>query len=102
MFFEFPSRIRRVQGVSDALRPAKSSTLVSRQSRPSLEHLTGREEAAALMNGGFPGSDGMEQPELGQGGHPVIQADLLDDLAVLELQDGRTGELHLAPGVCGQ
>src|SRR5208337_750981 len=58
--------------------------------------------AAALMNGGFPGSDGTEQRELGQGGDPVIQANLLDDLAVLELEDGDAGEVHRPARVGGQ
>ena len=42
-----------------------------------------------------------EHPELGQGGDPVIETDLLDDLAVRELKDGNAGEVHLAARVAG-
>src|SRR5262249_50739158 len=58
--------------------------------------------AAVPTNGGSPGSGGVEQPELGQGGNAVVQADLLDDLAVLELEDGHAGEVHLPARVGGQ
>ena len=44
----------------------------------------------------------LDQSKLRQGRHAIVEADLLDNLAVLELQDGRTGELHLAPRVGGQ
>ena len=44
----------------------------------------------------------MEQPKLGQRGDPVIEADFLDYLAVLELEDGDAGEVHLPAGVGGQ
>src|SRR5262249_42646849 len=59
-------------------------------------------EAAAPASGGFLGSGGAEQPKLRQGGDPVVQADLLDDLAVLELEDGDAGEVHLPARVRGQ
>src|SRR5215469_14533961 len=48
------------------------------------------------------GSNGAEQPELRQGGDSVIQADLLDDLAVLEFEDGDAGEVHLPARVGGE
>jgi hypothetical protein len=41
--------------------------------------------------------DGLDEPELRQGRHAVIEAYLLDDLAVLEFKDGRPGELQPAP-----
>jgi hypothetical protein len=44
----------------------------------------------------------LDKSKLCQGRHTIVEADLLDNLAVLELQDGRTGELHLAPRVGGQ
>src|SRR6202171_595461 len=44
----------------------------------------------------------LDEPELHQGCDAVIKADFLDDLAVLELQHGRSGELHLATGVSRQ
>src|ERR1700736_87643 len=43
--------------------------------------------------------DRFDEPELRQGRNSVIEADFLDDLAVLELKGGRSGELHLATGV---
>src|SRR6202035_557469 len=46
--------------------------------------------------------DRLNKVELGQGRHAVVEANLFDDLAVLELKDGRSGELHLATGVVGQ
>jgi hypothetical protein len=52
-------------------------------------------EAAVLQNGGFLLSNGAKQPELGQGGHSVIKTDLLDDLALLQLEDGHAREVHL-------
>ena len=44
----------------------------------------------------------LDQSKLRQGRHAIVEAYLLDNLAVLELQNGRTGELHLAPRVRGQ
>jgi hypothetical protein len=44
----------------------------------------------------------LDQSKLRQGRHAIVEADLLDNLAVLELQNGRAGELHLAPRVGGQ
>ena len=52
-------------------------------------------EAVVPANGGFLESNAAEQPELGQGGDPVIQADLLNDPAVPEPEDGHAGEMHL-------
>src|ERR1700681_3974704 len=46
--------------------------------------------------------DRLDEPELRQGRDSVIEADFLDDLVVLELKDGRSGELHLATGISGQ
>src|SRR5215469_10076942 len=48
------------------------------------------------------GSSGAEEPELGQGGDTVVQADLLNDLAVLEFEDGDSGEVHLPARAGGQ
>src|SRR5215475_7876937 len=47
-------------------------------------------------------SNDAEKAELGEGGDPIIQTDLLDDLAVLELQDGDPGEVHLPARVGGE
>src|SRR4051794_581813 len=47
-------------------------------------------------------SGGAEQPQLGQGGDPVIQVDLLDDPAALEFEDGDASEVHLPARVGGQ
>jgi hypothetical protein len=41
----------------------------------------------------------LDKSKLCQGRHTIVEADLLDNLAILELQDGRTGELHVAPCV---
>lgn len=41
----------------------------------------------------------LDKSKLCQGRHTIVKADLLDNLAILELQDGRTGELHVAPCV---
>src|ERR1700730_10009146 len=43
-------------------------------------------------------SGGLEQPELGQRSPPLVEADLLDDLAVDHLQYRGAGEAHLAAG----
>jgi hypothetical protein len=43
----------------------------------------------------------LDKSKLCQGRHTIVEADLLNNLAVLELQDGRTGELHLASRVGG-
>src|SRR5580704_10579386 len=51
-------------------------------------------EAAVLPNGGFLPSNLAEQLELRQGGHAIIEADLLDDFAALNLEDGGAGEMH--------
>lgn len=40
-------------------------------------------------------SIGLDQTELGQRGHTIIQADFLHDLAVDHLQDRGAGEMHL-------
>ena len=39
------------------------------------------------------------QTELRQGGDAIVEPDLLDDLAVDQLQHGRSRKLHLAAGV---
>ena len=41
----------------------------------------------------------LDEPELGQGRNSIIEADFLDNLAVLELKDGRSSELHFATSV---
>jgi hypothetical protein len=56
----------------------------------------------ALMNPLPTLSDGRDQSKLLQGRNAVIKADFLDDLAVLELKYGRSGELHLATSISGQ
>src|SRR5215475_1943218 len=43
-------------------------------------------------------SGGFEQPKLGHRGHAVIEADLLDDLAIDHLEHSGAGEVHLAAG----
>src|SRR5215467_12571222 len=40
----------------------------------------------------------LHQPELGQRRHAVVEADLLDDLAVDHFQHRGAGEVHLAAG----
>jgi len=47
--------------------------------------------AVALRSGGL-----LDQPELGQRGDAVVEADLLNDLAVDHFQYCRAGEVHLA------
>jgi hypothetical protein len=47
--------------------------------------------AVALRSGGL-----LDQPELGQRGDAVVEADLLNDLAVDHFQYCRAGEAHLA------
>src|SRR5258708_27388754 len=42
---------------------------------------------------------GADETELLQGGDPIVQADFLKDFSVLEFQDGRAGECHLATGI---
>ena len=54
------------------------------------------------MNGGVPALNGAEQAQLGQGGNSVIKADLLEDLAILDLEDGGAREVHLPARVGGQ
>src|ERR1700737_2735311 len=49
-----------------------------------------------------PKSNDAEQPKLGQRGDPVIETNLLDYLAVLELEDGDAGEVHLPARVGGK
>src|SRR4029077_7431837 len=43
-------------------------------------------------------SGGLQQTELRERGDAVVQADFLDDLAVLETQHRRSGEAHLEAG----
>ena len=50
------------------------------------------------MRGGLLRSGRFDQPKLGQRGHAVIEADLLDDLAVDHLEHRGPGEVHLAAG----
>ena len=44
----------------------------------------------------------LQDAELGQARDAVIEADFLDDLAVLEAQHRGAGEVHLPAGLCGQ
>ena len=50
------------------------------------------------MRGGLLRSGRLDQPKLGQRGHAVVEADLLDDLAVDHLEHRGAGEVHLAAG----
>src|ERR1700722_17430427 len=60
-------------------------------------------EATVLTNGDLLLASGCpEQAELGRGSDPIVQADLLDDLAVLELENGRASEVHLPARIRGQ
>src|SRR6202044_3128302 len=43
-----------------------------------------------------------DQPELGERGDAVVQADLLGNEAVLDLQHGDAGEPHRLARACGQ
>src|SRR6516225_4681442 len=45
---------------------------------------------------GIEAGESLDQAELGQGGHAIVEADLLDDFAVDHLQHGRAGKVHLA------
>ena len=47
-------------------------------------------------------SGGFEQSELLQRSHTVVETDLFDYLAVLEFQNGGSGEMHLPTGRGGQ
>src|SRR5215831_16912079 len=47
------------------------------------------------MRGGLLRSGRLDQPKLGQRGHAVVEADLLDDLAVDHFQHRGAGEVHL-------
>jgi hypothetical protein len=58
--------------------------------------------AAAVVDGGFQQSNGAKQLQLGQDGNSVVQADFLDDLAILEREDGHAREVHLSACVGGQ
>src|SRR3981081_2870537 len=73
-------------------------------------HLVGRYELRPTMKEGraWPGarhpsvsrdfdSSCLYETELLQRGHPVIQADFFDNLAVPKTQHRRTGEMHLSP-----
>ena len=42
-----------------------------------------------------------DETKLLKRGHAIVQTDLFDDLAVFELQYGRSGEMHL-PASCGR
>src|ERR1700690_2923985 len=44
----------------------------------------------------------LDQPELLQRGDTVVEPDFLGDLAVLQLQNSRTGKTHFPAGVRGQ
>src|ERR1700722_11170541 len=57
---------------------------------------------AALAGAGARSGGGLEQAELSQRGHAVVNADLLRDLAVDDLQHRRAGEAHLAAGRRGK
>ena len=63
----------------------------------------GQEGAAAPTNGGFfsLAQTARSSPSWVRA-DPVIQTDLLDDLAVLEFEDGDAGEVHLPARVGGQ
>ena len=61
-----------------------------------------KQEAAVPVNGGFLASNGAEQPKLGQGGNSIIETNLLEDLAILELEDGGAREVHLPARIGGQ
>src|SRR5262245_34641385 len=39
-----------------------------------------------------------DQAKLGESRHAIVETDLRNDLPVLELEDGRSGEPHLAAG----
>jgi len=47
----------------------------------------------ALRSGGL-----LEEAELGERRDAVVETDLLEDLAVLETQNGRPGKVHLTAG----
>src|SRR5262249_38834349 len=73
-----------------------------RSARSAAGRMEAAAEAAVVADGGLLaslGSNAAEQSELRQGGDPVIAADLLDDLAVPELEDGHAGEVHLPAGL---
>src|SRR5215468_12564249 len=46
--------------------------------------------------------DCLDESELLEGGHPIIEADLFNDLALLEPQHGRASEMHLPARRCRQ
>src|SRR5258708_10974721 len=45
-----------------------------------------------------PASCCVDKSELLQGGHAVVQADFLNDLAIFEAEHGRAGEVHFPAG----
>jgi AraC family transcriptional regulator of adaptative response/methylated-DNA-[protein]-cysteine methyltransferase len=61
-----------------------------------------REEAAAQESDGLLALYGAEQPQLSEGGDSIIETDFLDDLAILDLEDGGAGEVHLPARVGGR
>ena len=82
----YPSERTSVsQSVTSALGPKRKWGRLSGEARPAIR---GQHECALCGS--------LDQSKLRQGRHAIVEADLLDNLAVLELQDGRTGELHLA------
>src|SRR5437764_12814071 len=54
------------------------------------------------VRGGLFRSGRLDQPKLGQCGDAIVEADLLDDLAVDHLQHRGAGEVHLPAGRSGE
>ena len=50
------------------------------------------------MPGGLLRSGRLDQPKLGQCGHAIVEADLLDNLAVDHLQNRSAGKVHFPTG----
>jgi hypothetical protein len=60
------------------------------------------EQSPRVTSGGYLRSNGLDEAELGERSDAVVEADLLDDLAVLKTQDCGAGEVHLPSRRRGQ
>src|ERR1700676_890102 len=60
--------------------------------------MTTRARVSAAEPTGCHLSGGLQQTELRERGHAVVETDLFDDSAILETQHRRAGETHLAAG----
>src|SRR6266436_146355 len=67
-------------------------------SRHRVDALGRAAQGAALRVTGCLRSNGLDEAELGERRDAIVETDLLDDLAVLETQDGGAGEVHFPAG----